>query len=123
MKINKIAFSDISVKLPVSIDLDLRVDFYSTERNRLIEQINFLKQVVKKLCIANGNTIVVKRLEPVQYTDVTAYLRCFQPCRQRLEPAQYTDVTDVTAERLEIGGIGFNVDTDFVKIADKSIFL
>ncbi len=101
MKINKIEFLDISVELPVLIDVDLRVDFYSMERNRLIEQINFLKSVVKKLCIANGNTIVVKRLEP----------------------AQYTDVTDVTAERLEIGGIGFNVDTDFVKIADKSIFL
>ena len=120
MEINKIEFLDISMELPVLIDVDLRVDFYSTERNRLIEQINFLKSVVKKLCIANGNTIVVKRLEPVQYTDVTAYLRCFQPCRQRLEPAQYTDVT---AERLEIGGIGFNADTYFVKIADKSIFL
>lgn len=46
MEINKIEFLDISVKLPVSIDLDLRVDFYSTERNRLIEQINFLKSVV-----------------------------------------------------------------------------
>lgn len=98
MEINKIEFLDISVELPVSIDVDLRTDFYSTEWCKLIEQINFLKSVVKKLCIANGNTIAVKRSEPVQYTDVMK-------------------------ESLEIGGIGFNTDTDFVKIADKSIIL
>lgn len=98
MEINKIEFLDISVELPVSIDVDLRTDFYSTERCKLIEQINFLKSVVKKLCIANGNTIAVKRLESVQYTDVIK-------------------------ERLEIGGIRFNTDVDFVKIADKSIIL
>lgn len=98
MEINKIEFLDISVELPVSIDVDLRTDIYSTERYKLIEQINFLKSVVKKLCVANGNTLAVKRSEPVQYTDVMA-------------------------DRLEIGGIGFNTDTDFVKIADKSIIL
>lgn len=98
MEIDKIELLDISVELPVSIDVDLRTDFYSTERCKLIEQINFLKAVVKKLCIASGNTIAVKRSEPVQYTDVMS-------------------------ERLYIGGIGFNTDTDFVKIADKSIIL
>lgn len=98
MEINKIEFLDISVELPVFIDVDLRTDIYYTERCKLIEQINFLKSVVKKLCIANGNIIVDKRLEPVYYTDVMV-------------------------ERLEIGGIWFNTDTDFVKIADKSIIL
>lgn len=72
MTIDKIEFLDISVELTVSIDVDLRVAFYSTERNRLIEQIKFLKSVVKKLCVADGNTIVVKLLEPVQYIDVMA---------------------------------------------------
>lgn len=98
MEINKIEFLDISVELPVSIDVDLRTDFYYTEWCKLIEQINFLKSVVKKLCIANGNTIVVKRSEPVQYTDVMK-------------------------ERLEIGELGFINKPDFVKISDKTLVL
>ena len=96
MEINKIEFLDISVELPVSIGVDLRTDIYSSERYKLIAQINFLKSVVKKLCIANGNTIHIKRTEPIEYNDVMA-------------------------EMLKSGELGLVGSSDFVRISDKSL--
>ena len=73
MEINKIDFGDISVELLCPIELnDLRTDIYSTEQNKLIEQLNFLKSVVRKLCITNGNTVFVKQTTPIVFTNEMA---------------------------------------------------
>lgn len=98
MEINKIEFLDISVELSVSIDVDLRTDFYSTERCKLIEQINFLKSVVRKLCITDGNTVFVKQTTPIVFTNEMA-------------------------EMLKSGELAFDNSSDFVKIKDKTLVL
>lgn len=99
MEINKIDFEDLSVELscPIAVD-DLRTDFYSTERNKLIAQLNFLKSVVRKLCITYGNTVFVKQTTPIVFTNEMA-------------------------EMLKSGELEFVNDTDFVKISDKTLVL
>lgn len=99
MEINKIDFEDISVELSCSLDVDdLRTDIYSTERNKLIEQLNFLKSVVRKLCITNGNMVFVKQTTPIVFTNEMA-------------------------EMLKSGELEFVNKPDFVKISDKTLVL
>lgn len=99
MEINKIDFEDLSVELscPIVVD-DLRTDFYSIERNKLVAQLNFLKSVVRKLCITYGNPIFVKQAKSIVFTNEMA-------------------------EMLKSGELGFVNDTDFVKISDKTLVL
>lgn len=99
MEINKIDFEDLSVELscPIAVD-DLRMDFYSTERNKLIAQLNFLKSVVRKLCITYGNTVFVKQTTSIVFTNEMA-------------------------EMLKSGELKLINKPDFVKISDKTLVL
>lgn len=82
MKINKIDFEDLSVELSCLIVVDdLRTDFYSTERNKLIAQLNFLKSVVRKLCITYGNTVFVKQATSIVFTNEMAEIGGIGVCK------------------------------------------